>query len=164
MSRHARRRSATAWRRARASPRIVSVSRARNGCIGQVGILKPDIVFYGEAMPPSFHDTLEADLEKADLLLVLGTSLRVTPVSLMPSLVEPTCARVLLNRERLKAAVQSEFDAHVQVSQTPSWVLLRLVRGPRGNGQRAGAPRATGRLAAFASSELTCVHVFVLLP
>ncbi|RKP26281.1 DHS-like NAD/FAD-binding domain-containing protein, partial [Syncephalis pseudoplumigaleata] len=45
------------------------------------GILKPDIVFFGENLPSEFDDRLAADREQVDLLIVMGTSLKVAPVS-----------------------------------------------------------------------------------
>lgn len=43
--------------------------------------MKPDIVFFGEALPSDFHDSLPVDREKVDLLIVVGSSLKVAPVS-----------------------------------------------------------------------------------
>ncbi|HIV08884.1 MAG TPA: NAD-dependent protein deacylase [Candidatus Spyradenecus faecavium] len=48
------------------------------------GVLKPDIVFYGESLP---EHTLQAALDacrRADLLLVLGSSLTVYPAAALP--------------------------------------------------------------------------------
>lgn len=60
--------------------------------------VKPDIVFFGEQLPPRFHQLLPSDLVQADLLLVLGTSLQVPPVALIPDSVH--ChRRILVNRE-----------------------------------------------------------------
>jgi NAD-dependent SIR2 family protein deacetylase len=59
--------------------------------------VKPDIVFFGESLPARFHRLLKDDIKKADLLLVMGTSLQVAPVSMIPDMVN--CNRVLLNRE-----------------------------------------------------------------
>jgi NAD-dependent SIR2 family protein deacetylase len=39
--------------------------------------VKPDIVFFGEGLPARFHRLLQPDLEKADLCIVIGTSLQV---------------------------------------------------------------------------------------
>lgn len=67
--------------------------------------MKPDIVFFGEGLPDEFHHTLEEDKTKVrgqcliiaievtitcpvlqvDLLIVMGSSLKVRPVSLIPS-------------------------------------------------------------------------------
>mmetsp|Transcript_32055 Transcript_32055/g.89741 ORF Transcript_32055/g.89741 Transcript_32055/m.89741 type:complete len:126 (-) Transcript_32055:431-808(-) len=43
----------------------------------QKGLVKPDIVFFGEALPQRFHMLASSDFEKADLLIVMGTSLQV---------------------------------------------------------------------------------------
>lgn len=61
--------------------------------------VKPDITFFGQALPAIFSDNIEPDTDKADLLLVFGTSLNVAPVSLIPSFVDPDIPRVLFNRD-----------------------------------------------------------------
>jgi NAD-dependent SIR2 family protein deacetylase len=63
------------------------------------GYVKPDIVFFGEGLPDQFHILLQSDRVTADLVLVLGTSLQVAPVSMIPDLVSKNCKRALLNRE-----------------------------------------------------------------
>lgn len=48
----------------------------------EAGVMKPDITFFGEQLPDTFHSRLvEHDREKADLLICIGTSLKVAPVS-----------------------------------------------------------------------------------
>jgi len=59
--------------------------------------VKPDIVFFGEGLPERFHKHVIADLGKADLLIVMGTSLTVQPFAGLIHLVQPTCPRLLLN-------------------------------------------------------------------
>ena len=44
-------------------------------------LMKPDIVFFGEPLPSGFNDHLDEDRLKADLLIVIGSSLKVAPVS-----------------------------------------------------------------------------------
>jgi NAD-dependent SIR2 family protein deacetylase len=63
------------------------------------GYVKPDIVFFGEGLPQKFHNSLRKDLLQADMVLILGTSLQVAPVSMIPDSVSDECKRVLLNRE-----------------------------------------------------------------
>jgi len=66
------------------------------------GYVKPDIVFFGEGLPARFHNLLQTDMKRADLLIILGTSLQVAPVSLIPEMVDrKICRRVLLNLERV---------------------------------------------------------------
>lgn len=56
-------------------------------CTKCKGYVKPDIVFFGEGLPDRFDKLLKKDVGKADLLIVMGTSLTVAPVSLIPSFV-----------------------------------------------------------------------------
>ncbi|KAL9984453.1 hypothetical protein ACROYT_G006746 [Oculina patagonica] len=65
-------------------------------------IMKPDIVFFGESLPSEFYHNLDEDSEKADLLIVIGSSLKVRPVALIPSHVPPEVPQVLINREPLR--------------------------------------------------------------
>jgi NAD-dependent deacetylase sirtuin 1 len=64
-------------------------------------ILKPDIVFFGEQLPDTFHHTISIDKEKCDLLIVMGSSLKVKPVSLVSELLASDIPQILINRERL---------------------------------------------------------------
>ena len=48
-------------------------------------IMKPDIVFFGEGLPETFYDSIGDDKEEVDLLVVIGSSLKVKPVALIPS-------------------------------------------------------------------------------
>jgi NAD-dependent SIR2 family protein deacetylase len=63
------------------------------------GWVKPDIVFFGEGLPDRFHSMLQQDKGVADLVLVLGTSLQVAPVSNIPQMVSSRCKRALVNRD-----------------------------------------------------------------
>ncbi|KAG9315866.1 Sir2 family histone deacetylase Hst2 [Chiua virens] len=62
------------------------------------GLIKPDIVFFGEALPPQFHVSIPS-LRHADLLIVIGTSLTVHPFASLVDLVPNDCPRVLINLE-----------------------------------------------------------------
>lgn len=69
-------------------------------CASCGGLVKPCIVFFGgESLPERFGNLIQGDLMSTDLLIVMGTSLNVTPVSFIPELVDTTCPRVLINRE-----------------------------------------------------------------
>lgn len=64
------------------------------------GLVKPDVVFFGEGLPEVFHlnRTLPA---AADLCIVLGTSLCVQPFASLPSFCKEGVPRVLINMERV---------------------------------------------------------------
>jgi len=44
-------------------------------------LLKPDITFFGEKLTDDFDNSLAEDRFRVDLLLVIGTSLKVSPVA-----------------------------------------------------------------------------------
>lgn len=64
------------------------------------GLVKPKIVFFGEALPSEFFDNRDL-LSEADLCIVLGTSLSVQPFASLPHLVTESTPRVLINMERV---------------------------------------------------------------
>ncbi|XP_026851349.2 NAD-dependent protein deacetylase sirtuin-1 isoform X2 [Electrophorus electricus] len=64
-------------------------------------IMKPDIVFFGENLPELFHRAMKQDKNEVDLLIVIGSSLKVRPVALIPSSVPHEVPQVLINREPL---------------------------------------------------------------
>ena len=50
------------------------------------GIVKPDIVFFGEGLPEKTLEEAEREARQADLMLVLGTSLTVYPAAAVPEI------------------------------------------------------------------------------
>ncbi len=64
------------------------------------GLVKPDIVFFGEALPESFHQNRSLPA-RADLAIIMGTSLTVQPFASLPSFVREDTPRVLINLERV---------------------------------------------------------------
>ncbi|XP_065559079.1 NAD-dependent protein deacetylase sirtuin-1-like [Artemia franciscana] len=65
-------------------------------------VLKPDIVFFGEGLPDTFHQSMEDDKQASDLLIVIGSSLKVQPVAFIPTAVPPSVPQILINREPLR--------------------------------------------------------------
>lgn len=65
-----------------------------------MGLVKPDIVFFGEALPKAFFENKSKPAE-ADLAIVLGTSLTVQPFASLPQIVSEGTPRVLINLERV---------------------------------------------------------------
>ena len=49
------------------------------------GPIKPNVVFFNEGLPAAFHREAQRQaLAKVDLLLIMGSTLRVRPFSLLP--------------------------------------------------------------------------------
>ncbi|XP_059566513.1 NAD-dependent protein deacetylase sirtuin-3, mitochondrial isoform X1 [Myotis daubentonii] len=67
-------------------------------CAVCTGVVKPDIVFFGEALPQRFLLHV-VDFPAADLLLILGTSLQVEPFASLSEAVRSSVPRVFMNQE-----------------------------------------------------------------
>lgn len=61
-------------------------------------IVTDDTVMFGEPLPAQFDQSTDI-LKVADLVLVIGTSLKVHPVASLPSLAAPGVPRILINRD-----------------------------------------------------------------
>eukprot|EP00736_Rhodelphis_marinus_P001387 Rmarinus@m.25883 len=79
-----------------------------SGDEAELGVLKPDITFFGEKLPRAFEVALSEDKEKTDLLIVMGSSLKVRPVSSVPGLLSRDIPQILINRETVGG--RHEFD------------------------------------------------------
>nr|XP_020665072.1 NAD-dependent protein deacetylase sirtuin-1 [Pogona vitticeps] len=66
-----------------------------------LAIIKPEIVFFGENLPEQFHRAMKYDKDEVDLLIVIGSSLKVRPVALIPSSIPHEVPQILINREPL---------------------------------------------------------------
>ncbi|KAF9142754.1 NAD-dependent protein deacetylase sirtuin-2 [Mortierella sp. GBA39] len=74
------------------------------------GLVKPSITFFGESLPRRFSTQTEKDFQECDLLIVLGTSLKVEPFNKLIAQVSPKCPRLLINREKAGQELHSGFD------------------------------------------------------
>jgi len=66
------------------------------------GIQQPDVVLFGQGLPSSFFDHL-SDLRECDLLIVMGTSLKVYPFAGLVNSVPDSTPRLLFNNEPVGA-------------------------------------------------------------
>ncbi|KAF2198657.1 SIR2-domain-containing protein [Delitschia confertaspora ATCC 74209] len=68
--------------------------------IPQPGVMKPDITFFGEALPTDFFDRLrDVDRDKVDLVIVIGTSMKVAPVSEIPNFLPRDVPQIYISRD-----------------------------------------------------------------
>jgi len=77
------------------------VEKVRSGIIPPVcdscgGTLRPDVVLFGDELPECFMEAT-AEVKGCDLLLVIGSSLEVTPVNSLPAMAK---RYIIINRER----------------------------------------------------------------
>lgn len=84
-------------------------------------MIKPDIVFFGEDLPDHFHVRMGEDRDRADLVVVVGSSLRVQPVSLIPHHIDAAVPQILINRENLRP-----YDADIKLLGECDEIVLAL--------------------------------------
>lgn len=60
------------------------------------GVLKPNAVFFGEALPQVPWKESVALCERADLLIVVGSSLQVSPANILPDIVVKNGAKLVI--------------------------------------------------------------------
>jgi NAD-dependent deacetylase len=80
------------------------------------GVLKPDVVLFGEQLPQGIMKQAERLLASSDLLLVAGSSLEVTPAALLPQRALEAGARlIIVNREPTYLDVRADVVLHEDV-------------------------------------------------
>jgi NAD-dependent deacetylase len=60
------------------------------------GILKPDVVFFGEMLPPDTLISAERESEQCDLFIVIGSTLVVYPAAYMPIYAKQSGAKIVI--------------------------------------------------------------------
>ncbi|PWY95065.1 chromatin regulatory protein Sir2 [Aspergillus sclerotioniger CBS 115572] len=76
--------------------------------IPTAGVMKPDITFFGEDLPDEFgHRLLHHDRDRVDLVIVIGTSLKVAPVAEVPGVLPRTVPQLYISRTPVS---HTEFD------------------------------------------------------
>ena len=77
-----------------------------------LGFVKPDCVLFGEDLPDKYYNTVERFTkcqENVDLLIVMGTSLSVRPVSEFPDHINGNAIRVVMNLD-MNREIKDIFD------------------------------------------------------
>lgn len=88
--------------------------------IPQPGIMKPDITFFGEALPNDFFDRLkDVDKDKVDLVIVMGTSMKVAPVSEIPNFLPRHVPQIFISRDVSCPNMQQTGSELIQPAYPP---------------------------------------------
>jgi NAD-dependent SIR2 family protein deacetylase len=127
-------------------------------CSSCGGLVKPDITFFGEALPARFHRRRLTDLAQADLLIVMGTSLLVQPFAGMIDAVPGSTPRVLINLTRAgerKQQQQQQQQPTVQVEdkQLPCGPFCRFKRRKAASSSSGGSDGEDGFQSSSSSSD-----------
>lgn len=127
-------------KRSKSKNRYSSADSDADDDIPQPGIMKPDITFFGEQLPTTFFDTFtQRDAQQTDLVIVIGTSLKVAPVSEMPNFLPHAVPHIYISREPIKHV---EFD--IQLLGNCDDVVYELCRRAGWNLKHDMIPTTTG--------------------
>lgn len=72
--------------------------------------VKPTTVLFGASLPEEFFQRLPTDLPQADLLIVAGTSLQVSPANSVVYKVPKGCPRLIVNKEPVGAELGIDYS------------------------------------------------------
>jgi len=92
------------------------------------GILKPDAVFFGEALPQKVLTGATARASGCDLLIVIGSSLVVTPAAYMPVYAVQAGARLVIVN---LSATPMDSEATVVIRAKAGETMMRVVQQVR---------------------------------
>lgn len=96
------------------------------------GVLKPDVVLYGESLDQHMIERAIRYVSEADLLIVAGTSLSVQPAASFVQMRRPTAKLILINR------TETPMDRHAdsiyrepvgQLMETACKLMFQLKQG-----------------------------------
>lgn len=106
--------------------------KTQNSSLGSMtepaGIMRPDIVFMGEP-PKPYLKRFKRDCAKVDLLLVMGTSLPVEPVSTMPNCIPPNVPQIYIGRTEMYPERFKRVDFDIQLLGECDVVAKMLAKG-----------------------------------
>ncbi len=89
------------------------------------GVLKPNVILFGEQLPVQVFNQATAEAKRCDLLLVAGSSLEVTPAGDIPFLAMDCGARaIVVNRQPTPLDPRSDVVIHGDVAE----ILPRIVQ------------------------------------
>jgi NAD-dependent deacetylase len=93
-------------------------------CVQCGGILKPDAVFFGEAMP--VWETMEAEKRsvRCDLCIVIGSSLVVYPAALMPQYAVNSGAKLVIVND---GPTELDHAAHIRLGGKAGEVMSQVL-------------------------------------
>lgn len=86
-------------------------------CSGDNEILKPDFIFFGEAISPSAFENSFADAEKCEVCIIIGSTGEVTPASFVPRTAKQNGATIIEINPKESMFTNSVTDIHLQGSE-----------------------------------------------
>jgi len=93
-------------------------------CAKCESVLKPDFIFFGEAIPEPARTRSFEEAEKADVLLVIGTTGEIMPASLIPFHAKEHGAKIIEVNPDSSAYTHKITDVYINAKATEAFELL----------------------------------------
>lgn len=106
--------------------RAVLSGQPAPGCAGCGGLMKPDVILFGEPLPYDIVARSQAEALQSDVMLVIGTSLEVMPAADLPLLARRRGAKLILVNNSA-TALDAAMDVIVRLDVETA--LERLAAG-----------------------------------
>jgi NAD-dependent deacetylase len=81
------------------------------------GVLKPDLTFFGEELPQEPLRKAKLAFLDADLVMVLGTSLKVAPANTLPSYRVKGTPLIVINHDPTTYDDVADFVSHEKIGK-----------------------------------------------
>ncbi|WP_077367167.1 SIR2 family NAD-dependent protein deacylase [Anaerosalibacter sp. Marseille-P3206] len=86
------------------------------------GLLRPDVIFFGDMLPEDFNIALQ-EMEDCQLLIVIGSSLAVSPVNYLPSMAEKF---IIINEGRTAMDYRCDLKIEDKAGVVLEKILMEL--------------------------------------
>ena len=93
------------------------------------GPCKPNVVFYGEGLPTRFFEIIE-ECKDVDLIIIMGTSLKVQPFACIPFFTNPYATIVVFNIEEVGEFAYNYLSTeHYFIGGKTDENIIRFLKG-----------------------------------
>ncbi|WP_436909736.1 SIR2 family NAD-dependent protein deacylase [Halosimplex marinum] len=83
------------------------------------GVLRPDVVLFGEGLPDEAFDRAQTAARRCDVFLAVGSSLTVRPAALLPEIAAESGATLaVINLEATDYSGRADYDLRTDVTET----------------------------------------------
>lgn len=88
------------------------------------GVLRPSVVLFGDRMPISY-DKAAAEVKKSDLLVIIGSSLEVSPVNFLPDLARKY---IIINNENTPSDEGAYIVWHERTGRALEMIYKEIIK------------------------------------
>ncbi|WP_415381040.1 Sir2 family NAD-dependent protein deacetylase [Halosimplex sp. TS25] len=82
------------------------------------GVLKPDVVLFGEGLPDDAFDRAQVAARRCDVFLAIGSSLTVRPAAILPEIAaEAGATLAVINLESTTCSERADYDLRADVTE-----------------------------------------------